>query len=299
MWRALIMLAVLAFATGVPAEVAVQDAGGVRVVLAVPAQRVISLAPHATELLFAAGAGDRVVGVLAPGDWPPEARRLPKVGDANAVNLEGILALKPDLIVTWPYLPPLQAERLREMGIAVFLSDPRTPAGIADDIERLGVLTGHDDAAARAATALRTRIARQRERYAGADRVRVFYEIWNKPMYTVGGGHLITAAIELCGGSNVFAAQTLPAPQISVESVLAAAPSAIIAGTDGGQRPEWLDEWRAWPTLPAVAQGNLFVVDANLLHRAGPRFVDGIDQLCAALATARNPARSSAGSTAR
>ena len=297
MLRALTFAGALVFVTTAQADVWVLDARGARVVLPAPAQRVISLAPHATELLFAAGAGDSVVGVLAPGDWPAQARRLPKVGDANAVNLEGILALKPDLIVAWPYLPPLQVERLREMGIVVYLSDPRTPTAIADDIERLGVLTGHGDEAGRTAASLRARIARQRERYADADRVRVFYEIWNRPIYTVGGGHLITVAIELCGGSNVFAAQALPAPQVSVESVLAAAPAAIVAGTDGGVRPEWLDEWRAWPALPAVAQGNLFVVDADLLHRAGPRFVDGIEQLCAALAVAR--ARSRPATTVR
>jgi iron complex transport system substrate-binding protein len=287
-------LILFACATMAHAQVAALDASGERVLLSAPAQRVISLAPHATELLFAAGAGDRIVGVLAPGDSPPEARRLPKVGDASAVNLEAILALRPDLVVAWPYLAPLQVDRLRAMGIAVYLSDPRTPAAIADDIERLGTLTGHGDEAARAATVLRARIAGQRGHYAVAEKVRVFYEIWNRPMYTVGGGHLITAAIELCGGSNVFAAQALPAPQVSVEAVLAAAPAAIIAGTDGGLRPAWLDEWLAWPTLPAVAQGNLFAVDANLLHRAGPRFVDGVEQLCAALAAARERSRTSA-----
>jgi iron complex transport system substrate-binding protein len=287
MLRALTLFGVFACVVPALAEVSVLDATGARVALPAPARRVISLAPHATELLFAAGAGDRVVGVLAPADWPPEARRLPRVGDANAVNLEGILALKPDLVVTWPYLPALHVGRLREMGIVVYVSEPRTPAAIADDIERLGVLTGRADAAAHAAAALRARISDQRDRYVGAERVRVFYEIWNQPMYTVGGSHLITAAIELCGGSNVFAAQTLPAPQVSVESVLAAAPSAIIAGTAAGVRPGWLDAWRAWPTLPAVVQDNLFVVDADLLHRAGPRFVDGIEQLCAALDTAR------------
>ncbi len=107
-------------------------------------------------------------------------------------------------------------------------------------------------------------------------------------MYTVGGGHLITAALAICGGSNVFAAQTIPAPEVSAEAVLAASPDAIVAGADGGIRPSWLDDWQAWPSLPAVSQGNLFVVDANLLHRAGPRFVDGVEQLCAALATARS-----------
>jgi iron complex transport system substrate-binding protein len=122
--------------------------------------------------------------------------------------------------------------------------------------------------------------------------VRVFYEIWNQPLYTVGGAHLITAAIALCGGENVFSRLSLPAPSVSVEAVLAARPWAIIAGTDAAVRPAWLDAWRRWPDLPAVAHDNLFVVDANLLHRPGPRFVDGAEALCAIIDRARaNSAR--------
>jgi len=275
-------------ATCAQGAIVVTDTGGSQVSLPVAARRIVSLAPHATELLFAAGAAGQIVGVLSPADWPPEARALPRVGDANAVNLEGILALKPDLVVTWPYLAPVQLERLRATGIAVYLSDPRAPETIADDIERLGELAGHAAQAAHTAALLRSRLAGLRRRFADATKVRVFYEIWNRPMYTVGGGHLITGAIAICGGSNVFATQTIPAPEVSAEAVLAVAPDAIVAGADGGIRPAWLDEWKAWPSLPAVAQDNLFVVDANLLHRAGPRFVDGVEQLCAALATARS-----------
>jgi iron complex transport system substrate-binding protein len=267
--------------------VAAVDGSGTRIELAVPARRVISLAPHATELLFAAGAGDRVVGVLSPADWPPEAAQLPKVGDASAVNLEGILALKPDLIVTWPYLAPTQLDRLRAMGVPVYVSNPRTPLAIAEDIERLGVLTGHAESAAHAAGKFRARLAVARDRAAGSARVRVFYEIWDRPLYTIGGMHLITAAIEMCGGENVFASLPLPAPQVSVEAVLVAAPDAIIAGTDGAVRPAWLDEWLTWRDLPAVARGNLLVVDANLLHRSGPRFAEGVEQICRALAAVR------------
>jgi iron complex transport system substrate-binding protein len=273
------------------AGLSVTDAAGVRVTLERPAQRVVSLAPHATELLFAAGASEAVVGVLAPADWPPEAKALPKVGDNNAVDLEAILALRPDLVVTWPYLSPLQVGRLRALGVAVYVSEPRRPADIAIEMRRLGVLTGHEASASQAAEAIDRRIAEIRARYAGAVPVRVFYEIWNPPLFTIGGDHLINAAIELCGGRNIFAAQRLPAPQVGVEAVIAAAPAAIIAATDGAERPAWLDEWRRWPSLPAVAQDNLLVVDANLLHRAGPRFVDGVEQLCAAIATARSRAR--------
>ncbi len=281
-------LASLCFAAfDAQAVVAAVDATGTSVELAAPARRVVSLAPHATELLFAAGAGANVVGVLAPADWPPEAAKLPKIGDATAVNLEAVLALKPDLIVAWPYLAAAQVEHLRSMGVPVYVSNPRTLLAIADDIERLGTLTGQRDSADRAAATFRAKLAASRSRAAGTATVRVFYEIWDRPLYTVGGGHLISAAIEMCGGENVFASLPLPAPQVSVEAVLAAAPEAIVAGADGGVRPAWLDAWRTWRELPAVARGNLFVVDANLLHRSGPRFAEGVDQICEVLAMAR------------
>jgi len=271
----------------VVAAVTAEDATGASIELASPARRIVSLAPHATELLFAAGAGERIVGVLAPADWPPEAARVPRVGTAAGLDLERIVALKPDLAVVWPYLAPAHIERLRAMGIAVFVSDPRTPAAIAVELERLGTLAGTRASAARAAAAFRARLSALDSHERGAAKLSVFYEIWHQPLYTVGGRHLITAAIRLCGGENVFGALAAPAPAVGIEDVLAAQPEAIIAGTDNAIRPVWLDEWKRWRELPAVARGNLFVVDANLLHRAGPRFAAGAEQLCAALDQAR------------
>ncbi len=273
------------------APVAAEDATGATIVLAAPARRIVSLAPHATELLFAAGAGDRMVGVLAPADWPPEAAQLVRVGTAAGLDLERIVALKPDLIVVWPYLAPAQIERLRAIGTPIFVSDPREPEAIAVDLERLGTLAGASARAAAAAATFRARLAMLERHEVTAPKLAVFYEIWNQPIYTVGGGHLISAAIRLCGGENVFARLSQPAPAVGVEDVLAARPEVIIAGTDNAVRPSWLDAWKRWRELPAVVHGNLFVVDANLLHRAGPRFIAGAEQLCAALDRARNNVR--------
>jgi iron complex transport system substrate-binding protein len=267
--------------------IAATDASGNKVELPAPAQRIVSLAPHATELLFAAGAGNHVVGVITPADWPPEAATVARIGDSRALDLERIVALRPDLAVAWPYIAPAQIERLRDLGVAVYLTDPHTPEEIADDLEHLGTLAGTSESAHRAATAFRARLSALRTRERGVSKVRVFYEIWHQPLYTIGGAHLITAAIDLCGGENVFATLKLPAPSVSIEAVLAAAPEAIVAGTDGAERPAWLDAWAPWRSVPAVAHGNLFVVDANLLHRAGPRFAAGVDQLCAVLDRAR------------
>jgi iron complex transport system substrate-binding protein len=281
-------LMLVAFAAaGARAEIRVVDDSGATVVLAAPARRIVSLAPHATELLFAAGAGDRVVGVLKGSDHPPAAARLPVVGDAYALDLERIVALHPDLIVTWPYTTAPQVAVLRGRGIAVFASDPQTIDGIAQDLLRLGELAGTAEVAQRSAAAFRARLAALSERAGGQRPVAVFYEIWNAPLYTIGGRHLITQALAACGGSNVFANLTLPAPTVSVEAVLAARPEAIVAGTDGGARPAWLDAWRRWHDLPAARNDHLYAVDANLLHRSGPRFVDGVAQLCAVLDRAR------------
>ncbi|MGH8713920.1 MAG: cobalamin-binding protein [Casimicrobiaceae bacterium] len=285
-WLTLVLLSALAVAVRAGTLV-VTDGTGARVELAAPARRIVSLAPSATELLFAAGAGDRVVAASDPADWPPEASRLPRVGDARSLDLERIVSLRPDLAVAWPYVAPAQIERLRELGIPVYASDPHAPEAIAADIERLGALAGTAAIANAAAARFRSRLAALRERERGAAPLRVFYEIWDQPLYTIGGKHLISAAIGLCGGENVFAGLSLPAPSVSAEAVLAARPDLIVAGTDGGIRPAWLDAWRQWPGLPAVARGNLFVVDANLLHRAGPRFVDGAEALCAVIDRAR------------
>lgn len=269
------------------AALTVRDDAGATLSLAQPARRIVSLAPNATELLYAAGAGSRLVGVVASSDWPTAAKALPRVGDAHALDLERIVALGPDLVVTWPYTVAAQVAILRAHGIPVYTLDPATIDGIANAIERLGELAGTGAQAAVEASRFRGHLARLRAQYGSAPTVRVFYEIWGTPLYTVGGRHLITQALAVCGGENVFAALATPAPLVSVEAVLAARPDVIVAGASDAVRPAWLDEWKRWPTQPAVAHGRLYTVDANLLHRAGPRFVDGVDALCEVLADAR------------
>ncbi len=288
MRRALLALVLaLGGAIQVHATVVATDDTGATVTLAAPASRIVSLAPHATELLFAVGAGPRIVATLDTSDFPAAAKSIPRVGDARALDLERIVALGPDLVVTWPWSAPAQVEALRARGIAVFMTKPATIDGIAQDMERLGALTGSAETGAREAAEFRAGLARLRERYRTAPRVRVFYEIWDAPLYTIGGDHLITQAIAVCGGENVFANLSLPAPAVDIEAVLAAAPDAIIAGSDRGLRPAWLDAWRRWKELPAVAHDHLFAVDADLLHRPGPRFVDGVALMCAAIDRAR------------
>jgi iron complex transport system substrate-binding protein len=298
------MLAMLAAAPALAAAEVVDDAG-MRVVLAAPAARIVTLAPHAAELVAAAGAGERVVGVIKGTDYPPRMRTLPVVGDVAALDLERIAMLEPDLIVTWPWTTPAQVAWLRSRGVAVFEADPHAIDGIAADIERIGVLAGTRTIARDAANAFRRRVTQVTGEGRSGPRLRVFYQVSGAPLFTLGGRHLVSQAIASCGGDNVFADLAIPAPQVSIEAVLAADPQVIIAGTDGAKRPEWLDAWLRWPALDAVRHRNLYTVDANLLHRPGPRFVDGVDQLCETLARARraaappaynSPAASAAGS---
>ncbi len=267
---------------------AAAEANGTSVALAQPARRIVSLAPHLTELLYAAGAGDRVVGAVSYSDFPPAARSLPQVGDYGSVDLERIVALKPDLIVAWRSgNSSAQLKALERLGFPVFRSEQRALEDIPRTLEQLGELAGSAEVAKAAATTWRRRLARLRQRYAQATPLSVFYEVWHQPLMTVNGKHLISAAIDLCGGRNVFATLPALAPQISVEAVLAADPQVIVASGMDSARPEWLDEWRVWPQLDAVRHDHLYFVPPDLLQRPGPRFIDGAEQLCQALDRAR------------
>jgi len=281
------VLLVLLHATSVGAVVRVVDDSGHAVELRTPAARIVTLAPHAAELVDAAGAGTRVVGVIAGTDYPAAMRSVPTVGDVSALDVERIVALAPDLIVTWPWTTPRQTASLRDAGIAVFEADPRTIDGIATDIERLGRLAATESVADTAAAAFRKRLTEIARGRSSGPPLRVFYEVSDAPLFTLGGHHLVSQAIALCGGENVFARLSIPAPEISVEAVLAATPDVIVAGTDDAKRLPWLDSWTRWPALAAVRHHALYTVDANLLHRPGPRFASGVEQLCRTLVNAR------------
>ncbi len=252
------------------------------------AERIISLAPHLTELAYAAGAGDRLVGAVSYSDFPAEAKELPVVGGYNRPDIEAILALRPDLVLAWHSgNPPVLLERLEELGIRVEVSEPREPADIPRLLRRIGELAGSTESAETAARAFEERLEGLRERYAGARPVSVFYQIWNRPLMSINGEHLISRVIELCGGSNPFAELSTLAPQLDLEAVLLADPEAIVAGGMGEERPEWLDEWRDYPRLRAVKNDHLFFIPPSLLQRHGPRILDGAERLCAQLQRVR------------
>jgi iron complex transport system substrate-binding protein len=264
------------------AHVEVPDDYGYRVALAAPAQRIVSLAPHLTELLYAAGAGGRVVGVLEHSDFPPQAAKLPRVGSEAAIDLEAVIALRPDLVVAWPNAGSRAAvERLARLPVAVFRSEPRELDQIATTLERLGALAGTEDEARRAAQAFRDRVHALRTRYSGGRSVRVFYQVWDRPLVTVNGEHVISKVIALCGGENVFASLPLIAPEIDREAVLRANPE-VIVGTG-----TVLERWKPLTGIAAVKNDQLYSIPPELLQRHTPRLLDGAELLCAALEQAR------------
>ena len=266
----------LLLSTHVRAEVAVRDDYGNAVRLPSPAARIVSLAPHLTELVYAAGAGARMVGAVEYSDFPPPARELPRVGSDAHISLEAVLALKPDLIVAWPNAGSVRAiNRLGELGLPVFRSEPRELEDIATTLERLGALAGTSAQAEAAAQAFRGRKAQLEKRYAARSKVRVFYQVWDRPLLTVNGDHVISKVIALCGGENVFAALPLIAPEVDAEAVLRAAPDVILTSRWDAQPPSWLPGTR------------LFVVPADLIQRHTPRLLDGAEHVCRALEEAR------------
>ncbi len=266
------------------------DAGG-ELHLPRAARRIVSLAPHVTELLYAAGAGSRLVATVEYSDYPPQARTLPSVGSGARLDLERIVALRPDLVIGWASGNPAgQLERLRRLGLPLFLSEPRRLEDIARKLEMFGRLAGSEAAADAAAAAFRARLTTLARNYAQRPVVRVFYEIWDQPLVTINGRQIISDVLRLCGGENVFAALPVLAPTVAIEAVLAADPEAIIASgasAASGARPAWLDAWTRWPRLTAAARGNLFAVDADLMQRQTPRLLDGAGQVCADLEAAR------------
>jgi len=270
------------------AEVVVVDDSGATVRLAQPARRIVSLAPHITETLFAAGAGDRLVGTVDYGNYPPEASRITRLGAYSRVDLERVAALRPDLVVAWQSgNAAVNLGRLRALGLPIYLSQPNRIDDIAKEIERFGQLTGSTTVASRSAAAFRQRLAILRQKYSERSTVRTFYQIWKQPLLTIGGQQIISHVIELCGGENVFGKIATLAPTISVEAVLAANPEAIVASGMGEARPEWLEDWRRWHAITAVARGNLFFIPPDLIQRHTPRLLDGAEQLCQHLETAR------------
>lgn len=276
------------------ADIVLKDDTGATLRLQAPARRIVSLAPHITENLFAAGAGGQVVGTVGYSDYPEAAKKIARVGGYSRLDLEAVAALRPDLIIAWESgNAPGHVAKLRNLGIPVFISQPNRIEDVAEQLEKFGQLAGTGAVANGAAARFRARLAEIRKQYSGQPRVPTFYQIWKQPLMSVGRQQIISDVISLCGGSNVFGQVEQMAPKVSEEAVLAANPEAIIASGMGDSRPEWLDDWKRWKQITAVARDNLFFVPPELIQRHTPRILEGAARLCEHLETARHrrPAR--------
>jgi iron complex transport system substrate-binding protein len=263
------------------APVRLVDDAGRTLVFERPPQRIISLTPHLTELLFAVGAGEQVVGVDSASDYPEAARTLPRVGDYSRINFERVLALKPDLVIAWMGgNRAADIHALKQMGLPVL----QTQATRLDDVARLlrliGQASGHAGEGEAAALDFSKRLAALQVPIRHAPPADVFYEVWNRPLMTVGGTHWISDALMLCGARNIFADLHALAPVVSLEAVLRRAPAIIVSGSDA---PDVRQQWQRFASLPAVRKQAFVRVDADRLHRLTPRLVEGVAELCAAI----------------
>lgn len=267
--------------------VSVTDDRGKAVKLARPAQRIVTLAPSLAELAFAAGAGGRLVGVARYSDTPLEAGAIPQVGDAVRVDFERIAALRPDLILAWRSgNSAADVERLEQLGYPAYVSEQRRLADIPRQLRAIGALAGTTPAAEQAAADFERKVNALRKRYASARKIRVFYEIWRKPLMTVSGAHLISDVLALCGGDNVFADVSQLTPAVTLEALMAAKPEAILGGSRPGGDDAYAREWRA-QALEPVRGLPVFYVDPDFMQRPTPRILDGAAAVCAALETVR------------
>ena len=251
-----------------------------------PAQRIVTLAPHLAELVHAAGAGDRLVGVSDWSDYPPGVEALPRVGSAVQVDLETLVALAPDLVLGWEGGNPVRLLRQVEgQGFRLVTFGVETLDDIGTQIEAIGHLAGTSDTAARAAARYRDALAALGAEQAGKTELRVFYQVSWRPLYTIGGRQVISQVISLCRGRNVFASQAALAPAVGLEAVVARDPEVILATQ---RQAAELAEWRRWDHVAAVAGGHLFTVPGDLLARPSPRILEGAREVCAALDRARD-----------
>ena len=268
--------------------ITVVDDIGRTVQLDKPATRIVSLAPHITENLFAAGIGPRVVGAVTYSDFPAEARKITLVGGYDNIDTERVLAIQPDLVIAWKEGNQFhQVERLMELGLTVFVNEPQRLEDIAADIVRFGILGGLENEARTVAEEFITQLYRLRDEYSELEKVSVFYQVWPKPLTTVTDKQIIGNVIRLCGGSNIFGGMSALTPQVGTEAVLAKNPDTIIVSGMNEARPDWLDDWKQWSFLKAARYGNLYFIDPDIIQRHTTRILLGARQLCEVLEQVR------------
>ena len=246
-------------------------------------ERVVSLAPSLSEIVVELNLADLLVGVLDAGERPAPLKDVPSVGRYGQLDMERLLSLKPDLLLLWPgSVGPAQREQLSRLGIPTFVAEPHSLEQLATQIEAIAGQLGRPERGQKVAMELRLRLDNLRQRYRRSEPLRVFYQVWDQPLYTLGGEHIISDALQVCGARNLFADLRLPAPQVSIEAVLARNPEVILAATQAQ-----LDAWKAWPQLAAVKNGQLLLVTDKGLERPSGQMIEATAALCRLLAPDR------------
>jgi iron complex transport system substrate-binding protein len=254
--------------------------------------RIVSLSPHITELLFAAGAGSRIVGIDDLSDYPPAAAGVTRVGEPATLDIEGLLKLKPTLIVLWDSgTPPRAKAELERLNLKLYVTEQRRLDDIGTALLDFGRLAGTLPAAEAAASRYRSQLAQLRSQYAGRPRLTVFYQVWDRPLYTLSGGHVVTEVLSMCGGDNVFADLSTLAPAVDKEAVLARDPDVMLIAATGAEGARQAAEWGRFTQLRAVRNHHVYTVDPSLIGRMTPRILQGARDACELLDAARGVQR--------
>jgi iron complex transport system substrate-binding protein len=272
-------------ASSASGSVTVVDDAGRKVTLARVPQRIVSIAPGATEMLFAAGAGSRVIATVEFSDEPEDAKKVPRIGDSNAVDMERVVALRPDVVVVWEGGNNVaQVNRLETLKVPLYRHRVAKLGDIPTSLRRLGALTDTRKAAEAAAHDIEMRLAALEKRYGQAkEKPTVLLEVWNRPIYTVGGSQMMSDSLRLCGARNVFADLKEQGPSVDTEAVIGRDPQIIVAVAPPGVSQEWLNEWKRFASLRAVRNGHLVPFEDQRLSRLGPSALAGTEALCEVL----------------
>lgn len=285
----LLLLCCLLLPAIVSGQILVVDDLGERIELTAPAQRIAALSPHLAELVFAAGAGDQLVATVAFADYPERARLIPRVGSHNTLDIERLLAARPELVLVWHSATGTETlEKLRELGLKVYVSEPRQLETIGKTLRDIGGIAGTGAVAKQAADDYDQQLAGLRQYSGRTPRLTLYYQIWDQPLMTINGKSLVSRVIELCGAENRFASLPALAPVISVEDLVLANPEVFVGAVSTERQPAWLRAWRNWPDLDAVNKDNLIFIDPDLMNRPTPRILAGAKELCTQLEQVRS-----------
>ena len=287
LWASMVLW--VSFSSSAVAELRVVDDNGDEIRLSAPAKRIISLAPNITEVLFHVGAGENIVGADEYSNYPEAAKKIPRVNNYAAANYELILSLKPDLIIAWQSGNGEKIiQPLRKLGIPVFVIETKKIDLIPNLFRRLGQLSGHSEQAEDRAQEFTERLALLRSAQQNKPSIRTFYQIWDEPLITLNGQHMVSNVIELCGGINIFADAVPLVPYVNIESIVAADPQVIIAGGSREERPRWQKRWQRWNTISAVINQQIYLIPADLMQRHSVRILEGAEMMCDYLDAARS-----------